>query len=91
MSLRDDTPPDGAHDPLDLLRHDLKTPLTTIHGRAQLLARRIQRSPSLAAAERTRMLEGLVAIDTAVAAMVAIIDAMGGDHRDGDKRTESPS
>ncbi|MDF3043452.1 MAG: hypothetical protein K0Q71_6158, partial [Thermomicrobiales bacterium] len=27
--------------PLDQLRHDLKTPLTTIHGRAQLLERAI--------------------------------------------------
>jgi signal transduction histidine kinase len=79
MSLRDDTPPDGAHDPLDQLRHDLKTPLVTIHGRAQLLARSIQRSPSLADEERGKMLESVAAIKTAVAAMVVVIDAINSD------------
>ena len=38
--------------PLDQLRHDLKTPLTTIHARAQLLERAIRRSPSLPEDER---------------------------------------
>ena len=67
MSLGGDTPPDGSPDPLDLLRHDgLKTPLVTIHDRAQLLARRIQRSPSLADEERVRLLAGLTSIVVAV-------------------------
>ena len=67
MSLGGDTPPDGSPDPLDLLRHDgLKTPLVTIHSRAQLLARSIQRSPSLADEERVRMLAGLTSIVVAV-------------------------
>jgi signal transduction histidine kinase len=79
MSLRDDTPPNGVHDPLDQLRHDLKTPLVTIHGRAQLLARSIQRSPSLANEERVRMLARLTSIEVAVREMVTRIDAMHHD------------
>src|SRR5215207_7887682 len=59
MSPGDDTPRDRFHNSLDQLRHDLKTPLTTIHGRAQLLTRAVRRSPSLADEERTKMLEGL--------------------------------
>ena len=47
------------YDALDQLRHDLKTPLTAIHGRAQLLARSIQRSSSLADDERMRLSAGL--------------------------------
>ena len=83
MSLRDDTPPDGEHGPLDLLRHDLKSPLTTIHGRAQLVARGIQRSPTLADDERTRLLLGLAAIEVAVREMVTRIDGIGADSPDG--------
>ena len=64
-------------DPFDQLRHDLKTPLTTIHGRAQLLARSVRRSPSLSDEERARMLEGLVTIEVAVRVMVTVIEAMG--------------
>ena len=79
MSRRDDTPPDGSPDRLDLLRHDLKTPLVTIHGRAQLLARSIQRSPSLADEERVRMLAGLTSIAVAVGEMVRLIDGMRHD------------
>ena len=46
MSLVDELPPARLPDPLDQLRYDLKTPLTTIHGRAQLLARAMRRAPS---------------------------------------------
>jgi signal transduction histidine kinase len=91
MSRRDDTPPDGVHDPLDQLRHDLKTPLVTIHGRAQLLARSIQRSPSLANEERVRMLEGVAAIETAVRAMSAVIDAMGDEAHASRSGSDEPS
>ena len=80
MSRRDDTPPDGAHDPLDQLRHDLKTPLTAIHGRAQLLARSIQRSSSLDDDERMRLLAGLTSIAVAVQEMVTLIDGMRDEH-----------
>jgi signal transduction histidine kinase len=66
-------------DPLDQLRHDLRSPLTTIRGRAYLLARAVRRAPSLSDDERTRMLDGVTAIETAVAAMVAVIDGIGGD------------
>ena len=76
MSPGDDTPPDPSHNSLDQLRHDLKTPLTTIHGRAQLLTRAVRRSPSLADEERTWMLEGLATIETEVRALAAMIDAM---------------
>jgi K+-sensing histidine kinase KdpD len=63
--------------PLDQLRHDLKTPLTTIHGRAQLLERAIRRSPSLPEDERARMLAAVVTIEAAVRAMVPLIDSIG--------------
>ena len=66
-------------DPLDRLRHDLKSPLTTIRGRAYLLARAVRRAPSLTEEERTRMLAGVAAIETAVTAMVVVIDGMDGD------------
>jgi signal transduction histidine kinase len=78
-----DASPDGiVYDPLDHLRHDLKTPLTTISGRAYLLARSVRRSPSLSDDERVRMLDGVATIEAMVLAMVARIDAMrnvGGD------------
>jgi hypothetical protein len=70
---------DGSHDPLDQLRHGLKTPLTSIHGRAQLLARIVPRSPSLADDERVRMLAGLTPVAVAVREMVTLFD---GVHRD---------
>ena len=65
-------------DPLDRLRHDLRSPLTTIRGRAYLLARAVRRAPSLSEDERTRMLAGVAAIETAVAAMVTVIDGIDG-------------
>ena len=76
MSPGDDTPPYQSHDSLEQLQHDLKTPLTTIHGRAQLLIRAVRRSPTLADEERTRMLEGLASIETAVLTLTAMIDAL---------------
>ena len=76
MSEKDDTPPDVVDDLLDQLRHDLKTPLTSIHGRAQLLARSIQRSSSLDDDERMRLLAGLTSIAVAVQEMVTLIDGM---------------
>ncbi len=76
MSPGDDTPHDRFHNSLDQLRHDLKTPLTTIHGRAQLLTRAVRRSPSLADEERTKMLEGLATIETEVLTLATMIDAM---------------
>ena len=59
--------PDGfVSDAVDQLRHDLKTPLTTIAARTHLLARGVRRSPSLTTEERARMLAGVVAIEEAV-------------------------
>jgi signal transduction histidine kinase len=66
-------------DPLDQLRHDLRSPLTTIRGRAYLLARAVRRAPSLTDDERTRMLTGVAAIETAVVAMVAVIEGIDGE------------
>jgi signal transduction histidine kinase len=76
----DDVPPPDA---LDHLRHELKTPLTTIRARAQLLGRAIRRSPSLADDEQARMLESLDTIEQAVQTMVRAIDAMGRDGANG--------
>jgi excisionase family DNA binding protein len=77
MSLADDTPPDLVHEVYEQLQHDLKTPLTTIHGRAQLLTRMVRRSPSLTEPERGALLDGLVSIETTVRAMVIRIDRIG--------------
>jgi hypothetical protein len=73
----DATPPDPSVDPVDRLCHALKSPLTTISGRAQLLTRGIRRSPSLSEAERERLLASTLAIETAVLALVTLIDGMG--------------
>ena len=83
MPAGDNVPEKLRHDALEQLRHDLKTPLITIHGRAQLLGRAIRRSPSLTDDERARMLAAVVAIETAVRAMVPLIDSMGDAGGDG--------
>ena len=82
MPSVDDADLELPPDSLNQLRHDLKTPLTTISGRAQLLARAVRRSPSLSDAERARMLEGLAEIEVAVREMVSRIDEMGQASRD---------
>ena len=79
MQAEDETHAERPLDPLDQLRHDLRSPLTTIRGRAYLLARAVRRAPSLTDDERTRMLAGVAAIEAAVAAMVVVIDGMDGD------------
>ncbi len=71
-------PPLDRH---DQLRHDLKTPLTTISARAQLLERTIRRSLTLADEERVKMLVGITAVETAVQTMCAVIDAIGDEAR----------
>ena len=83
MHPEDETFDGKLHDPIQRLRHALKSPLTTIRGRAYLLARAVRRAPTLTEDERTRMLDGLTEIDTAVAAMVVVIDEIGDEHRDG--------
>jgi hypothetical protein len=82
MPAADDAPDEFAYGPHDQFRHDLKSSLTTIHGRAFLLARSVRRSPSLGDAERTQMLEGVAAIEAAVRQMVTVIDSLG--HERGD-------
>jgi signal transduction histidine kinase len=79
MHAEDETHADRPLDPLDRLRHDLRSPLTTIRGRAYLLARAVRRAPSLTEDERTGMLAGVAAIEAAVAAMVVVIDGIDGD------------
>ena len=78
MHAEDDTHAERPLDSLDRLHHDLRSPLTTIRGRAYLLARAVRRAPSLTDDERTRMLAGVAAIETAVAAMVVVIDGIDG-------------
>ena len=82
MRAADESPDGVVSDAVDQLRHDLKSPLTTIHGRAYLLARAVRRAPSLTEDERTRMLDGVAAIEEAVQAMVITIDGMAGRGRD---------
>jgi signal transduction histidine kinase len=76
MSAADDAPGGPPHGPHARLRHDLKSPLTTIYARAQLLARSIRRSPSLTDEERTRMLAGITAIEVALREMDTVIEGM---------------
>lgn len=66
---------DGLPESLfDQLRHDLMNPLATIRGRAQLLARAVDRSLGIDEDERVRLLRGLAAIDQAVVAAVEVLD-----------------
>jgi hypothetical protein len=82
MSLVDDTAPDEAAAARDQLRHDLISPLTIISGRAQLLARMIQRSSSLTEPERNTLLDGLATIEAAVRTLVTQIDVYGREEAD---------
>jgi signal transduction histidine kinase len=83
MPAADDSPDGFVYDAADQLRHDLKSPLTIIRGRAYLLARAVRRAPSLTDEERTRMLDGVAAIETAVTAMVVAIDALRDERAEG--------
>ena len=78
MHAEDETGAERSIDPLDRLRHDLRSPLTTIGGRAYLLARAVRRAPSLSEDERTRLLASVATIEAAVAEMVVVIDGIGG-------------
>lgn len=66
---------DGSN-PLVRIQHDLKTPLTTIYARAQLLTRYVRRSSTVADADRVRLLNGLAEVEAATREMVARIDAI---------------
>jgi signal transduction histidine kinase len=92
MHADDEIRSGSSPDPLGQLQHNLKSPLTTILGRAHLLARAVRRAPSLTDEERARMLSGVAAIEMAVAAMVAIIDDIDGDaaNQGGGRSTERP-
>jgi len=59
---------------LDQFRHELKSPVTTISGRAQLLVRAIQCSSTLADGEREKLLAGLTEIEVSVQRLVTVID-----------------
>jgi hypothetical protein len=82
MSLLDNSASDEAAEARDQLQHDLISPLTVITGRAQLLARMIQRS-SLMEPERGAMLDGLATIEAAAHTLVTQIDAFGREEADG--------
>jgi signal transduction histidine kinase len=91
MDAEDETHAEHSLDPLDRLRHDLRSPLTTIRGRAYLLARAVRRAPSLTEEERTRMLAGVAAIEAAVAEMVIVIDGIHSDRTTSPSRDADPS
>ena len=78
-------------DSLDQRRHALKSPLTALSGRAQLLARAIQRSPSLADGEREKLLGSLTEIEAAVRRLVSVIDGMETQRSDGHHDEQRPS
>ena len=75
MPAADETPNGFVYTPREQQRHQLKTPLTTISGHAQLLGRTIQRSSDLTA-ERDRLLEAVAAIERAVREMVTLVDSL---------------
>jgi signal transduction histidine kinase len=64
-------------DPLDRVRHDMKSPLAVIKGHAQLAARDIGRFAGLSDAERERLQRHLSAIDRAVDDLAGRIDGLG--------------
>lgn len=69
-------------DPLAVLRHDLRTPLTAISGQMQLARRRVRRTNG---PDRDYVLARLAAIEAAVLAMAERIERLGRDLvRDGD-------
>jgi K+-sensing histidine kinase KdpD len=82
MPAGDNAPEKLRHDALEQLRHDLKTPLITIHGRAQLLTHGIRRAPSVSE-ERAGTLHGVATIETMVLAVVVQIDVVRGEGGDG--------
>ena len=77
MPTADDSPDGFVYDAADQLRHNLRTPLTTMSAHAQLLGRAIRRTSSLTDVERVKMLAGVTGIQTAVQRMCAVIDAVG--------------
>jgi signal transduction histidine kinase len=83
MHAADDAPDGVVYDAADRLRHELKTPLTTIYARAHLLGRTVRRSSALSEEERATMLGGLAAIEDAVRTMSAEIDKIGRPSPDG--------
>jgi hypothetical protein len=91
MHAEDKTQAGRPLDPLDQFRHDLRSPLTTIRGRAYLLARAVRRAPSLTEEERSRMLAGVEAIETAVAAMVIVIEGLDDRPSPGGDTSGDPS
>ncbi len=63
-------------DALERLRYIVLTPLTTVRGRAQLLARRVERLDGLDADQRAWMLHCTASIDAAVTRLVAQIGSL---------------
>ena len=89
MSLVDNMAPDEAAEARDRLQHDLISPLTTISGRAQLLARMIRRSATLTEPERSTLLNGLATIEAAVRVQLTCIETLGRHGPDGRIRDEA--
>jgi hypothetical protein len=83
---------DAPHrDRRDRFRHELISPLTTIYGRAQLLARTVRRSSMLTDDEQATLLAGLAMIEEAVRAVVTSIDSFDDDRGDGRRDGTIPS
>src|SRR5689334_16750129 len=76
MSFTDPAPDSLSLSPVDVFRSHATAALATITARAEMLARRIERSPNLDAAERDNILRSLRSIETAAKDLVALVDAM---------------
>ena len=69
--------PPRQDDALDLLRHELKTPLTVVLGQAQLLRRRAARFDGMEERDRDWLLQCGAHIEAAVLLLVERIDGIG--------------
>jgi len=81
MLPADDSPDRSALDAVDHLRHDLKTPLTTIYARVSAGSRDPARSRVQWWGADPAAAEGVAGIEGAVREMVTVIDGIGEKHR----------
>lgn len=69
-------------DPASRITHHLKTPLTVILGRAQLVARSVEKCSGLSAAERAAVLSQIATIEAMAHSMDGRIDDLAREARD---------
>jgi hypothetical protein len=73
----DPQPSESPEDRYELLRHELKTPLTVIRGEVFLVRRRLARMDGMTEVDRTWLLDHSARIDVAILDLVARIERIG--------------